>query len=298
MKVKSALMICVFLMAVFTNIRAYGQANAGVGQLAAADSALNPGMVSYTFRNEFQKDVPGTLDKIKALGIINIEFSSLFGQTASALRKMLDDRKMVCTSFGVTYPELVNNTAEVAANAKTLGAAYVRVAWVPHDDKQGFTIDDARKTVADFNKAGKLLKEGYGLTFCYHNHGYEFAKYEQGTLYDYIVNQTKPEYVSFELDVLWAFFGGADPAELIRKYPDRYRLMHVKDLKKGVTGDLSGKTATDNDVALGTGQVDIAAIIKAAKASSIKYYYIEDESNNTGQQVPISIAYLKKALIN
>ena len=296
MKVREVFLACVFLVSVFINFRAYSQANAG--QSATTESALNPGMVSYTFRNEFQKDVPGTLDKIKALGIINIEFSSLFGQTASALRKMLDDRKMVCTSFGVTYPELVNNTVEVAANAKTLGAAYVRVAWVPHDDKQGFTIDDARKTVADFNKAGKLLKEGYGLTFCYHNHGYEFAKYEQGTLYDYIVNQTKPEYVSFELDVLWAFFGGADPAELIRKYPDRYRLMHVKDLKKGVTGDLSGKTATDNDVALGTGQVDIAAIIKAAKASSIKYYYIEDESNNTGQQVPISIAYLKKALIN
>ncbi len=294
MKVKTVLSVCVSLILAFTGFGTYAQAS----QLAAADSALNPGMVSYTFRNEFQKDVPGTLDKIKALGIINIEFSSLFGQSASALRKMLDDRKMVCTSFGVTYPELVNNTAEVAANAKTLGAEFVRVAWVPHDDKQGFTIDDAHKTVADFNKAGKLLKEGYGLTFCYHNHGYEFANYEQGTLYDYIVSQTNPQYVSFELDVLWAFFGGADPAELIRIFPDRYRLMHVKDLKKGVKGDLSGKTATDNDVALGTGQVNIAEIIKAAKASSIKYYYIEDESNNTGQQVPISITYLKKALIN
>ena len=298
MKVKATMMVSVLLTSVFTNIRAFGQASSGASQSTSADSALNPGVVSYTFRNEFQKDVPGTLDKIKALGIINIEFSSLFGQSASGLRKLLDDRKMVCTSFGVTYPELVNNTAEVAANAKTLGAEFVRVAWVPHDDKQGFTIDDARKTVADFNKAGKLLKDGYGLTFCYHNHGYEFAKYEQGTLYDYIVNQTNPEYVSFELDVLWAFFGGADPAELIRKYPGRYRLMHVKDLKKGIKGDLSGKTATDNDVALGTGQVNIAEIIKAAKSSSIKYYYIEDESNNTGEQVPISIAYLKKALIN
>ena len=204
-KVKAALLVCVFFTSIFTNLRAYGQANTAASQLAAADAALNPGIVSYTFRNEFQKDVPGTLDKVKALGIINIEFSNLFGQSASALRKMLDDRKMVCTSFGVTYPELINNTAEVAANAKTLGAEYVRVAWVPHIDQNGFTIDDARKTVADFNNAGKLLKEGYGLTFCYHNHGYEFAKYEQGTLYDYIVNQTNPEYVSFELDVLWAF---------------------------------------------------------------------------------------------
>ena len=94
------------------------------------------------------------------------------------------------------------------------------------------------------------------------------------------------------------FFGGANPAELIRKYPGRYRLMHVKDLKKGVKGNLSGKTATDNDVALGTGQVNIAEIVKAAKASSIKYYYIEDESNNTGQQLPVTLVYLKKVLKN
>ncbi|MBC8032854.1 MAG: sugar phosphate isomerase/epimerase, partial [Chitinophagaceae bacterium] len=143
----------------------------------------NPGVVSYTFRNEFQKDLRGTLDTIKGYGITNIEFSNLFGKSAKELRQLLDERGIVCTSFGVSYPDLVNKTAEVGENARTLGATYVRVAWIPHGDK-GFTLEDAIKTVADFNKAGELLKEKYGLVFCYHNHGYEFAKHENGTFFD------------------------------------------------------------------------------------------------------------------
>src|SRR5688572_32853969 len=83
-----------------------------------------PGVVSYTYRHSFQKDVSSTLDTIKKLGVTNIEFSNLFGKTATELRKMLDERGMRCTSFGVSYPDLVNKTSEVAQNAKTLGASY------------------------------------------------------------------------------------------------------------------------------------------------------------------------------
>ncbi|MBC8035431.1 MAG: sugar phosphate isomerase/epimerase, partial [Chitinophagaceae bacterium] len=202
---------------------------------------------------------------------------------------------MVCTSFGVNYPDLVNKTAEVGENAQTLGATYVRVAWIPHGDK-GFTLEDAIKTVADFNKAGELLKEKYGLVFCYHNHGYEFAKHENGTFFDYIVNNTDPKYVSFELDILWAFHPGADPAALIKKYPKRFKLMHVKDLKKGIKGDLTGKTAIENDVALGTGQLNLPQILEAARSSSIEYYYIEDESNSVQAQLPVSLAFLQRWL--
>jgi sugar phosphate isomerase/epimerase len=104
---------------------------------------------------------------------------------------------------------------------------------------------------------------------------------------------TDPKYVSYELDILWAFHPGADPVALIKKYPKRFRLMHVKDLRKGVKGDFSGRTPVENDVALGTGQIDVAAVIKAAKKSSIQYYYIEDESPSIDTQVPQSLAFLK-----
>ncbi len=178
-------------------------------------------------------------------------------------------------------------------NAKTLGAKFVRVAWVPHQG--AFTLAMAEKTVADFNQIGKRLKDEFGLTFCYHNHGYEFEKYEDGTLMDYIIQKTDPKYVSFELDMLWAFFPGQDPAALIKKYPGRFKLVHMKDLRKGVQGNMSGGTPVENDVALGTGQLDIPTILRAAKKSSIEHFYIEDESPSYATQVPQTIAYSEKS---
>ena len=250
-----------------------------------------PGMVSFTYRSSLSKNAAATLDTLKELGIKDMEFSSLFGKTAAELRKLLDERGIKCSSFGVGYDDALNKTQEVGQNAKTLGAKFVRVAWVPH--KGPFTLEMADKTIADFNTIGKKLKDEFGLTFCYHNHGYEFEKYEDGTLMDYIIKKTDPAYVSFELDVLWAFFPGGDPAGLLEKYPDRFKLMHMKDLRKGVAGNLSGGTPVTNDVALGTGQLDIPAILKAAKKSAIEHYYIEDESPSYATQVPQTMAYLK-----
>jgi sugar phosphate isomerase/epimerase len=248
------------------------------------------GVVSYTFRESFKKDVPATLDKIKALGLTNIEFSNLFGKTPQELKALLDERGMVCTSFGTGYNELVNKTDEVVQIARTLGARYVSVAWVPH--QAPFTLEQAQKVVADFNRAGATLRQ-QGLTFCYHNHGFEFQPHGQGTLFDYIVQNTNPQDVSFEMDILWVAHPGQDPVKLLRKYPTRFKLMHLKDLKKGVKGNLSGGTPVENDVALGTGQIDIAAVMKAAQKTSIEYFYIEDESPTVDTQVPQSIAYLK-----
>ena len=250
-----------------------------------------PGMVSYTFRKSFQNDVALTLDTLKSMGIKDMEFSNLFGKKASEIRKMLDDRNMFCSSFGVGYTDLIAKTREVGENAKTLGAKFVRVAWVPHNGL--FTIEVAIKTVEDFNKAGKFLKDEFGITFCYHNHGYEFSAYESGTLMDYIIQNTNPKYVSFEIDILWTFFPGVNPTELFNKYGNRFKLLHLKDLRKGVTGNLSGGTAVENDVALGTGQLDIPTILKAAKKAGIKHYYIEDESPGYAKQVPQTMLYLK-----
>jgi sugar phosphate isomerase/epimerase len=249
-----------------------------------------PGMVSYTYREEFKRDVPGTLDKIRALGITDMEFSNLFGQTAAELRRLLDERGMVCSSLGVSYDDLLNKTDEVAKNAAVLGAKYVRVAWLP--DRQPFTLALAEKTAAEFNRIGRQLHE-QGLIFCYHNHGYEFVPHGDGTLFDLLMAETNPQDVSFELDILWAHLPGANPAQLLEKYGSRFKLMHLKDLRPGVKGDFSGKTAVENDVALGTGQLDLPAILKAAKRAGVQHYYIEDESPNTVTQVPQTLAYLK-----
>lgn len=249
-----------------------------------------PGVVSFTFRNDFSKDVPGTLDYIKEMGILNIEFSNLFGKTASELKALLDARGMVCTSYGVSYDALTNKTDEVIQNAKTLGASFVRVGMIPH--KGEFTVEQADVAVKDFNRVGQKLKEN-GLQFSYHNHGYDFVPYETGTMYDYLIQHTNPDYVSFELDILWVHQFGQDPLAYLKKYPSRFNLMHVKDLKKGVPLGVDVKTSSENDVPLGTGQIAVEAILKQARKSSIKYYYLEDENSNSRVQVPLSLAFLK-----
>jgi sugar phosphate isomerase/epimerase len=198
---------------------------------------------------------------------------------------------MFCSSFGVSYDDVKNKTDEVAANAKTLGAKYVRVAWVPH--KAPFSLEFARETAEVFNRVGKELLDKHGLHFCYHNHGYEFVPHEDGTLFDVLMQETDPKYVSIELDILWVHFPGADPVAIIEKYGDRIPLLHLKDLKKGVEGDLSGKTPVENDVALGTGQIDLPRVLMAARKASVKHYYIEDESPSIDTQVPQSIEYLR-----
>jgi sugar phosphate isomerase/epimerase len=251
----------------------------------------SPGMVSFTYRNNFAKDVPATLDMIKGNGVTDIEFSNLFGQKPEDLRKMLDERGLKCSSYGVSYDDLTKKTAEVAAAAKALGAQYVRVAGIPHI-KGTFTLDNAKQAVADFNQYGKILKDQYNLGFIYHNHGFEFEPYEDGTLYDYIVKNTDPKYVSFELDILWAFFPGQDPAKMLNTYGSRYKALHLKDLRKGVAGNHSGGTDQNNDVILGTGQIDIPAVLKAARKAGVKHYYIEDESTSSISQVPESIKYI------
>ena len=250
----------------------------------------DPGVVSYTFRNQFQEDVPGTLDIIKDMGITNIEFSSLFGATAEELKIMLDERGMICTSYGVGYNRIVDDLEAVAEEAEILGAKYVRVASIPFERPE-FTIDDAKRAVRDFNRAGQQLYEA-GLYFCYHNHGYEFYPHEDGTLFDYIVQNTDPRYVSFEMDLLWTVVPGQDPVELLERYPERFRLMHLKDFRKGAVGDLTGRTSSENDVVLGTGQIDFPAVLEAASKTNIEYYYIEDESQDVIERVPQSREYI------
>lgn len=256
------------------------------------------GVQAYTYRHSFPKDVAATLDTIKALGFTEMETGVPKGVTAEQYRKMLDERGIRVPSTGAGYDKIVSDPESVIKQAKTLGALFVMVAWIPHDKAVGFTLENARKAVADFNRVGKLLREN-GLTFCYHNHGYEFvptteAKGPNATLFDYMVQNTNPDYVSFEMDILWATHGGADPVALLNKYGNRWKLMHLKDLKKGIKGDLTGGTPPENDVVLGEGQINMPAVLKAARKAGVKHYFIEDESNHESQQVPLSIAYLKK----
>jgi sugar phosphate isomerase/epimerase len=115
-------------------------------------------------------------------------------------------------------------------------------------------------------------------------------------LFDLLMRETDPKHVAYEMDVFWVVWPGQDPVKLLEKYPGRWQLMHIKDLKKGIVGDLSGGTKDlSNGVSIGTGQMDWPAILKAAKKSGVKHYFIEDESPTAAEQIPRSLEYLKTA---
>ena len=209
----------------------------------------------------------------------------------SDFRKLCDDRGISIPSTGAGYDELVKSPDSIIYRAKIFGAKYVMCAWIPHDNGV-LTFENAKKAVDDFNRVGKLLKE-QGLIFCYHAHGYEFQPYGNGYLLDYIFENTNPEYVSFEMDVFWMQFGGGNPVTLLEKYGNRWKLVHLKDMRKGTKKNLTGLTSPENDVPLGTGEIDIPGILNEANKIGIKHFFIEDESNFVNEQVPQSIIYLK-----
>jgi sugar phosphate isomerase/epimerase len=126
-------------------------------------------------------------------------------------------------------------------------------------------------------------------------HGYEFQPYGRGTLLDLLVLETNPKFVNYEMDIFWIVFPGQDPVKLLAKYPRRWQLMHLKDMKKGtVTGALTGHSEVTNDAALGKGQMDMTAILRAARKAGVKWYFIEDESPWSEGQIPESLRYLEQ----
>ncbi len=256
----------------------------------ATGMAQEIGVQLYSFRNQIPKDVAGTFEKISRMGIRQLEGGDTYGLSVDDYKALLKKHNMQMIAVGADFNQLSENPQAAVEQAKTFGAKYVVVYWVPHQSP--FSIEDAKKAVAVFNEAGKLLKEN-GISFCYHPHGYEFTPYEQGTLFDYIATQTDPKYVNFEMDVFWVKHPGQDPVALLKKYPGRFPLMHLKDRKHGTQGNQLGQVDVESNVVLGSGDVGIAAVMKAAKKAGVKHYFIEDESSRSMDQVPKSLQFLK-----
>lgn len=264
-----------------------------IASVSIQTSAQELGVQIYSFRKQLAKDLPGTLQKIKDMGLTNLEGEfSYYGLSIAEFKQLLDKKKMKMVTIAATYEKLQTDLYTIMGDAKTLGAKYVVCHWIPHTNNE-FTIDHARKAVEVFNEAGKKLREK-GITLCYHPHGYEFRPYESGTLFDYIATKSNPQYLSFEMDVFWVKHPGQDPVELLKKYAGRFSLMHLKDRKPGTTGNQNGQADVETNVVLGQGDVGIAAVMKVAKKYGVKYTFIEDESSRSLEQVPQSVSFLKR----
>ena len=237
-------------------------------------------------------DLPGTLKKLNEWGIKELEAGVPQGMEPADYVKLLKENNLTLVATGAGFEDLDKDPQKVIDKAKALGAKQVICYWIPHTGDD-FTIEDAKKGVAVFNKAGELLQKS-GLTLGYHAHGYEFRPYESGTLFDYLATNLDPRYANFQMDVFWIKQSGTDPVALLNKYPNRFISMHLKDRLKGMPDSNNGRADVEKaNVVLGTGDVNIEAIVKAGHKAGIKYYFIEDESPRQWDQVPQSVAYLK-----
>jgi sugar phosphate isomerase/epimerase len=253
-------------------------------------NAQEIGLQLYSLRNQFKTDVPGTLKIINDWGITNVEGGGTYGLPMDEFQGLLKKNNLKVVSVGVGYDDLkAGKLDQVIENAKAFGANYAMCAWISHEGNK-FDIEKTKEATEVFNTAGKKLKEA-GITLAYHAHGYEFRPYEDGTLFDYMAKNA--EHFAFEMDVYWVKHGGEDPLALLNRYPDKFVLLHLKDMENGVKGNDTGHEDVETNVVLGKGQVDIAGVVKRSKELGfVKYMFIEDECSRVVEQVPQSLEFL------
>ena len=249
------------------------------------------GLQLYSLRAKFAKDVPGTLDLVKSYGIKYVELAGTYNLPPEQFKQMLDERGLVAVSGHFGYDRYRDDPEAVAREAKALGLKYAGVAWISH--QAPFDEQECRNAIDVFNQAGAALAK-HGIQFFYHNHGYEFRPHNGETFMDMLIKGTDPKLVAFEMDTFWVKHPGADPTEWLNKFPNRWKLMHVKDMKAGTESNFSGGSDVNNDVALGTGTMDWPSILAAAKKAGVEYYFIEDESDAAAEHIPQSLAYLEQ----
>ena len=269
----------------------FGCANPMSKSAGTGSSFKGPiGLQLYSLRGDFAKDVPATMAKVKGDGIKYVELAGTYNLSPEQFRTLLQSNGLKAVSGHFPYDMYRTNAHAVAHQAEALGLKYAGCAWIPHEGN--FDEKECREAAAVFNQAGEVLAE-HGIKFFYHTHGYEFESFKNGTLFDLLMAETKPGLVRYEMDTFWIVHPGQDPVKLLEKYGNRFELMHVKDMKAGTKGDLTGHSDVNNDVALGTGTMDWPAILKAARRVGVEWYFIEDESDAAAQHIPQSLKYLE-----
>lgn len=251
---------------------ALGAAACAGGRLLAADARRVPaGLQLYSVREQLPKDFDGTLHQLASIGIKEVEAAGYFKKTAAEFRHSLDAAGLRCVSTHHALLELKPKLDEWIEYGHTLGLEYIICSWAGvHRDparKGEMNLDDWRYAADEFNKVGEKVKAA-GMTFGYHNHWVEFGKEDSVVFYDELLKRTDPKYVVFEMDCGWVVAGGHDPVDYLSKTPERFPLLHVKDLVREGNGRFK-------NVVMGHGFIDYKPIIQAA--TGLKHYFIEQE---------------------
>lgn len=243
----------------------------------------------YSLRDDIKKDFDGTIKAVGDMGFVAIEAAGyddgkFYGKTPAEFKAALDAVGLKAisshTAKQLTEDQLKSKDFSEALTwweqcfdaHKAAGMTYVVAPWMATPTK----LVDLQTYCEYYNEVGKLGKSK-GVLFGYHNHAHEFAKVEDKVMLDYMIENTNPEYVFFEMDVYWVVRGAASPVDYFHKYPNRFRLLHIKDNKE-----------------LGqSGMVGFDAIFKSENTdkAGVEYLVVEVEQYNFAPKESVKISY-------
>jgi len=304
-------------------------AGIGIAGLAAAPALARPrgffarhrlpvGIQLYTVSGEAARDLDGTFARLAAIGFRTIELAGYHGHTPATLRAAADKAGLRFTSIHMAATTqgrvtgLDGDPARTAAELRVLGIEDVVLpimAFPPNERPQvGEAIqayiaritaaggtDLWKRTAAFLNERGAAVRRE-GLRLGYHNHNLEFAPVDGRTGFEILMTETDPGLVSFEMDAGWVAAAGLDPVALLRRYPHRFRQMHVKDILASTVRNFALK---QDPTEVGSGIIPWQTLVPAAYAAGIRQFYVEQEPPFTGSRldaVAKSFAYLTNQL--
>jgi sugar phosphate isomerase/epimerase len=267
-------------------------------------SKKNIGIQLYSVRDEMKKDPLDTLKKVAEMGYKNVEHANyvdgkFYGYSPTEFRKILDDLGLAMPSGhtvmgGQHWDAAKNDFTDVwkktVEDAALLGQKYVVSPWLDISLRKNF--DDCKRFMEVFNKSGELCKKS-GMKFGYHNHDFEFSlRLTSVKVYDIIMQNTDPNLVAQQLDIGNMYNGGGRAVDLLKQYPGRFELMHVKD-------EIKGEKEAYESTILGTGIIGVADVLKlAAKSGGTTEYIVEQESyqgKSPLESMKADLEWIKKA---
>jgi len=274
--------------------------------------SLNPsisrdiGIQLYTLARPLSDDFRGTLEKLASFGYKNLEFAGPYyfstqeeirnnplismmglkgygyhGHTPKEIRTLLDDLGLVSKSAHISDDSLKHSIDEAIDAAKIIGQEYIlSPAFFGH------SADEYKAAAELYNTFGEKCKAA-GIRYGYHTHSQEFAVYDGLTAFDILVQNTDPELCCFELDLFWAEVAGVNVVELIRKYPGRVKLLHIKELKEKLDKVYASNEPFDNmaiamelmgkQTIIGEGIIEFRNIIDQVDHTGIDYMVVESD---------------------
>lgn len=266
----------------------------GSRHLAAAPLTLPVGLQLYSVREQLPKDFDGTLHKLAEIGYKEVEAAGYYKKTAAEFRKSMDQAGLRCVSTHHPLSELRPQLDQFIEYGHTLGLEYMVCSSSGgiHRDpsrKGELNLDDWRYVADEFNKIGEKVKAA-GMTFGVHNHTPEFQSENGVLVYDELLAKTDPKLVYFEMDCGWVTASGHSPVDYIKRSPERFPLLHIKDMVKGPDGKY-------RNVVMGKGVVQWPPILSAA--TGLKHYFIEQEefTGDPMTELKEDVEFMKKVNI-